>query len=201
MCDFFTLNGTAKLNNNTTDGSGGGVFSKANAGALITDFATIENNTALNAGGGLFGPGTISKHASISNNKAESGGGIASFSDGIFLRDSVKINNNTVTNSGAGIWLNNCGLNAKGSFTINNNKIITTVGALNFGSAIYDVNGIIDIRGGEITGNLSKISTIYASTSNPITLVSCHIYNPLSDGKRIYEYLSSGDNILSQKVQ
>lgn len=198
----FVLSGYGVIAANTCNGSGGGVFSRANGGATVTDYAKIDNNTAKEAGGGIFGPCTIARYASIINNKAESGGGITAFGDAVFLKDSCQVSGNTVTNSGGGIWLNNANLYATGYFEIMNNKVITTPGAMNFGGAIYNVNGQMNLNGGNIIGNVSPVATIYtaANTKNDLFLTACYIYNPLPSGKRVVEVMTSNTTPLPAGV-
>jgi hypothetical protein len=190
----FLMSGFAKVNNNKADGSGGGVFSKANGGASITGFSEIANNEAKVAGGGLFGVGTLENQASIKNNKANMGGGIASFNDVLFLRDTATISNNTA-NAGAGIWLNNCLLYGYSSFHITDNKIPSTAtGSPNFGGAIYNVNGSLFITGGVIKGNQSPVAAVYNTAGATATIVrfaSTHFFNPKSDGSRQAEIFNS----------
>jgi predicted outer membrane repeat protein len=188
------LRGNARVANNRTDGSGGGIFSPANAGLVFTDASMVDNNTAVEAGGGAYGTGTIQKYAVVKNNKAEYGAGLASFDDALFLQDSSTISGNIAGTYGAGIWLNNCNLFGYGNFHIINNSIPAVTGTLNFGGAIYNVNGDISIYGGTITGNQSPIAAIYNSAgSQPVSvdISACHIYNPKADGKRMPEVFNS----------
>ena len=190
----FVLSGNAKISNNKTAGSGGGLFSQANGAVTITNNAMISNNTADVAGGGMYGVGTLSLNAKISNNKADFGGGIAAFNDVLILKDSAMIDNNTATTSGGGIWLNNCSMYGSDNFQITNNKIPALTGTLNFGGAIYNVNGNMTISGGKITGNQSPVATIYNSSgasARSIVLNGIHIYNPQSDGTRLPEVINS----------
>ncbi len=190
----FIMSGYAKVNNNKADGSGGGVFSKANGGATITGFSEIANNEAKVAGGGLFGVGTLENQASIKNNKANMGGGIAAFNDILFLRDTATISNNTA-NAGAGIWLNNCLMYGYNSFHITDNKIpATATSSPNFGGAIYNVNGSLFITGGVIKGNQSPIAAIYntaGATATVVRFASTHFFNPKTDGTRQAEIFNS----------
>jgi hypothetical protein len=190
----FVLAGNAKISNNTAKGSGGGVFSQANGGAQISGFSKIENNTANVAGGGLFGVGTIQNQASISNNKADFGGGIAGFNDILFLYDTATISNNTALTAGGGIWLNNCGLYGYDLFHITNNKILPSTGGTNYGGAIYNVNGSILVTGGVIMGNQSPVSAVYntsGATPTNVKFNSTHFFNPKADGTRQAEIFNS----------
>lgn len=190
----FGMYDNSELKNNKTDGSGGGVFAVQNGALNISDFAKIENNTAAVAGGGIFGVGTFSRHASVSNNKADMGGGIAAFNDAIFLEDTVNINSNIASTSGAGIWLNNCTLYGHSSFQISNNTIPAITGTTNFGGAIYNVNGTILINGGAIIGNKSPVAAIYntsSTTGKQVKIFATHIYNPKADGNRMTEVFNS----------
>lgn len=190
----FIMSGNTKVNNNKADGSGGGVFSKANGGCSITGFSEIANNEAKVAGGGLFGVGSIENQATIKNNKADMGGGIASFNDILFLRDTARISNNTA-NAGAGIWLNNCLLYGYNSFHITDNKIpASATSTTNFGGAIYNVNGSLYITGGVIKGNQSPVAAVYNTAGATATIVkftSTHFFNPKSDGTRQAEIFNS----------
>jgi predicted outer membrane repeat protein len=190
----FVLSGNAVIKNNKTDGSGGGVFAQANGACLVTDYGQIINNEAKVAGGGLFGVGTIQRHASISNNIAELGGGIASYSDILFLRDTAMISNNTATGAGGGIWLNNCLLYGYDRFHIINNKIPASSSTTNFGGAIYNVNGSMYVTGGVIKGNQSPVAAVYNTAGTAATIVrfnSTHFYNPMTDGTRQPEIFNS----------
>ncbi|MCC6186832.1 MAG: T9SS type A sorting domain-containing protein [Chitinophagaceae bacterium] len=190
----FVLSGNAVIKNNTTDGSGGGVFAQANGACLITDFSSINNNKAKVAGGGLFGVGTIARQAKITNNSAENGGGVASYNDILFLEDSATISDNTSTGSGAGIWLNNCDLYGYDNFHITNNKITGGTGTLNFGAAIYNVNGSLLVTGGVIKGNQSSLAAVYNTAGTNATTIkfnSTHFYNPKADGTRQAEVYNS----------
>lgn len=190
----FIMSGFAKVTNNKADGSGGGVFSKANGGCSLTGFAEISNNEAKVAGGGLFGVGTLQNQATIKNNKADMGGGVASFNDILFLRDTATISNNTA-NSGAGIWLNNCILYGYNSFHITDNKIpASATGTTKFGGAIYNVNGSLYITGGVIKGNQSPVAAVYNTSGATATIVrfsSTHFFNPKTDGTRQAEIFNS----------
>lgn len=190
----FIMSGNAKVTNNKADGSGGGIFSKANGGCSINGFAEISNNEAKVAGGGLFGVGSIENQATIKNNKADMGGGIAAFNDILFLRDTAMISNNTA-NAGAGIWLNNCLLYGYNSFHITDNKIpATATGTTNFGGAIYNVNGSLYITGGVIKGNQSPVAAVYNTAGATATIVrfnSTHFFNPKTDGTRQAEIFNS----------
>lgn len=188
------LRGKGRVANNRTDGSGGGIFCTANAGLVFTDNSMVDNNHAAEAGGGAYGTGTLQRYASVQNNKAAYGAGLASFDDALFLQDSATVSGNIAGEYGAGIWLNNCNLFGYGNFHIINNKIPAITGTTNFGAAIYNVNGNISIYGGTITGNQSPIAAIYNSAgSQPMTIDinATHIYNPAAGGKRMTEVYNS----------
>lgn len=177
------------IETNKADGSGGGVFCTGSGETTIIGQVAIRNNTAAVSGGGMFSPGTITGSVAITGNKAEFGGGIAAFSGDLILRDAVSISNNTATTAGGGVWVNNGHLLADGGFQITGNKILTATGSYNFGAAIYQVNGSMNLRGGNITGNRSPFAAIHVSSSSSesVRVTSCHLYNPGTDGTRLSE--------------
>ncbi|MGC4057891.1 MAG: T9SS type A sorting domain-containing protein [Chitinophagaceae bacterium] len=188
------VRGSGRIANNKTDGSGGGIFSTANAGLMLTDNGMIDNNSAVEAGGGAYGSGTVSGYAMVKNNRAAYGGGIAAFDDALFLQDSSWISSNTATTYGGGIWTNNCDIFGTDQFHVTNNTIPAVTGTLNFGGAIYNVNGNMTLYGGTVTGNTSPVAAIYNSAgSQPmsVTINACHIYNPAAGGIRMPEVYNS----------
>lgn len=189
----FAMNGNAAVKFNKTNGSGGGVFARANGACNIGGFANISDNEAKVAGGGLFGVGTIQNQAKITNNKAENGGGIASFNDVLILEDTATVSGNTVTGSGAGIWLNNTTMYGFNSFHISNNNIVGG-STPNLGSGIYNVNGSLLLTGGVIKMNKGGNGVVYSTSGSVPTTVrldNTHMYNPLSDGSRQTEVYNS----------
>lgn len=190
----FYAHGNTSIANNSTAGSGGGIFSATSGAANLSEWVSIKNNTATVAGGGLYGVGLLINHADVSNNTAEYGGGIASFGDTLTIADSVNITNNTANTSGGGLWLNNASCIASGNFAITNNKILAVTGTLNFGGAIYNVNGNLMLRGGTITGNKSPVAAIYSSIGavpKTVQVNSVHLFNPKVDGTRQTEIYNS----------
>ncbi len=190
----FYIHGNTQITNNSTAGSGGGIFSATSGSVNLSEWASVQNNAAAVAGGGLYGVGLLNQHVSISNNKADYGGGVASFGDTLMIYDSVNISNNIANTSGGGIWLNNASCFASGNFAITNNKIPTVTGTVNFGGAIYNVNGHLKLRGGTITGNQSPVAAIYSSigaVAKTIQMNSLHLFNPNADGTRQIEIYNS----------
>jgi len=183
----------ASITGNITSGSGGGIFNTKDGGLEIGGFSSIKNNQAAAAGGGAYGTGRIHDYAMVSNNTADFGGGIACLNTELALADSAIIAGNTATTSGGAIWLNNTSMTATGNFRIINNRIPAMTGTLNFGGAIYNVNGSLNIFGGRITGNQSPTAAIYSTSGAAPTLLSfnqTYIYNPSYSGARQPELIN-----------
>lgn len=190
----FVINDWAQLINNKADGSGGGVFAQANGACLVAGNALVANNESVDAGGGIFGVGTLQNRARILNNKSKNGGGIASFSDVLIVKDSVQISGNTAIESGAGLWLNNCTMYGSGLFSFKNNTIaLDTNIKTQFGGAIYNVNGSIYLSGGVFRNNISPVATIYntATGNTTVKVNNAILYNPQAKGVRNYEVYNS----------
>jgi len=100
-----TMNGYAKIINNTSDGGGGGV----RGSVTMRDNTEISGNTAADIGGGVIGNVTMGGYAKISNNTAVSGGGIgynSSYGDAIItIQDNAMVSNNTAAETGGGVLI------------------------------------------------------------------------------------------------
>ncbi|MBR2030015.1 MAG: bacterial Ig-like domain-containing protein, partial [Clostridia bacterium] len=109
---------------------------------------TISNNTAKKSGGGIYSDytGTIEiSNATISNNSADTGGGICS--EGTLTANNVTISGNTASREGGGIRVS-------GTATLENVAILQNTITGN-GGGIFINSGTTTIEGGEIKENVA----------------------------------------------
>lgn len=114
------ISGTAKITDNTSATSGGGIFTYSTATINVSG-GEISNNVAKKAGATYGGGGiclyaanskaVLSGNGKISGNSGYWGGGIMTFNTGvtITIKDSAEISDNTAAYAGGGIFLTNAG--------------------------------------------------------------------------------------------
>ena len=136
----FTMNGGAKIANNTVDHNGGGVY--------------VFGQGRFNMTGGTIG-GTKSGEA----NTANYGGGVYADSIGAINMTSGEISGNEATQDGGGVYVN------KGMFTMNGGGIAKNTAASAGGGVFARLNGTFTMNGGEISGgnNAAEGGGVYAS--------------------------------------
>jgi filamentous hemagglutinin family protein len=153
-------------NNNTGDGSGGGIY---NSGILNINNSTIDNNVAdFGSGGGIYNAGTATiLNSAITNNTADdffsAGGGI--YNSGNLLLENSTLSQNTVsdnfstsTSAAQGGGLYNAFLDSGGATVTISNSTISQNEVL--GSAgLFDGGGIANL------GTLNLSNTIVAGNT------------------------------------
>ena len=135
-----TLTGVA-IRNCVTSGNGGGVWLSESSRLTLTS-GTISNNKA-EEGGGVYSFGNFDMTGgTISGNSAISGGGVLNLGT-LTIRGSAGINDNSATNGG-GVW-------SLGAFNIRGGTINGNTATGNGGAIL--TSGRITMIGGTISGN------------------------------------------------
>ena len=98
----------AEICNNTSDGSGGGIYTYMDVPLFIIG-ATIRNNHATINGGGIFtsGPTTHINETTITNNTAQNGAGIYVATSGAISVTNSLLKQNSASLNGGGIFTEN----------------------------------------------------------------------------------------------
>jgi hypothetical protein len=149
----FTLSG-GTITGNTAADNGGGVYITM-LGTFTMTGGTISGNTATKNGGGVYlmpisqEEVTAIKGGTITNNKAENGGGVY-VNGGEFRMSGGSFSGNTVTGNGGGIYITN-GLVGSGVFTLADGNI-TNNKAKNGGGVLFNGEKFT-MTGGTISGN------------------------------------------------
>ncbi|MBD5404889.1 MAG: hypothetical protein HDR55_07890, partial [Treponema sp.] len=173
-----TMNGGEISGNKAA--AGGGVYD--DSGKFTMTAGTIGGNTATGYGGGIYFTASntlkISSSATISGNKAKDGGGIAKTDHGFIEMDGGEISGNTATGTGGGIYSNLGGYVEISGGTISGNKATSYGGGIynrsaygvkisgdaiikknttgSNGGGIFINSGSLDVKGGEISGNVAN---------------------------------------------
>ena len=173
-----TMNGGEISGNKAA--AGGGVYD--DSGKFTMTAGTIGGNTATGYGGGIYFTASntlkISSSATISGNKAKDGGGIAKTDHGFIEMDGGEISGNTATGTGGGIYSNSGGYVEISGGTISGNKATSYGGGIynwsaygvkisgdaiikknttgSNGGGIFINSGSLDVKGGEISGNVAN---------------------------------------------
>ena len=111
---------------NIPAGMGGGIY--VDGGALQVVDSTLEGNIARQSGGGIYQggfstPGFLIKGSTISNNSANTGGGLyASFSATLYLST---VTENIANTQGGGVFVNSGVLRLDNSIVANNDSLKT----------------------------------------------------------------------------
>ncbi len=143
------LNATS-VTGNSTDGSGGGIDN--NYGRIKIDDSTIDQNTAVDEGGGISSSSGIEAvNSTISNNRADYGGGIgiSGFEGSGILIDST-ISGNTAKFGGGISFSSTYGSQSVTNSTITNNS------ASRGGGIDQGGEGKINITSSIIAGNINN---------------------------------------------
>lgn len=160
-----TISGLTISGGSVTD-TGNGIL---NNGTLTVTNSTISNNSA-NSGGGIYNSNLDSilnvANSTIQNNAAQKGGGIYNFLGTVNITNST-INNNDVDLAGGGIY--STGVLTFGVINITNSTISTnTVG--NFGGSgggIYNVSSsTVNCRNTIIAGNNGPIRDFFGTLTS-----------------------------------
>jgi len=111
---------------------------------------TISNNTA-DSGGGLFSKGTsaILSNTTFRGNIASYGGAIYIEGGAFTMEDKVSISNNTSNWDGGGLYVNG------GTYTMQGGTILSNTASGNDGGAVYVYDGTFTMQGGSISGNIA----------------------------------------------
>ncbi len=133
-----------KITNNTSTKSGGGInFSEGVKGKVTDDVpiynCTITGNKSSTSGGGIYvNTGVKASESIISNNEADSGGGVSISNTGILKLPSSRIESNTA-NKGGGIYQG-------GIFELSNDGYVNSNNTVYLPSGHHiDVTGIIRV--------------------------------------------------------
>ena len=181
---FSSTGGSLTMNGGEISGNaaanGGGVY--YDSGKFTMTAGTISGNTATGYGGGIYFTASntlkISGSATISGNKAKDGGGIAKKDNGFIEMDGGEISGNTATGTGGGIYSNSGGYVEISGGTISGNKATSYGGGIynwsaygvkisgdaiikknttgSNGGGIFINSGSLDVKGGEISGNVAN---------------------------------------------
>lgn len=165
--------------NKSKDKDGGGIVMNASDRTLYLVNCKVDNNTTDDEGGGIYvDAGTVDvSGGQINSNTADDGGGVyISGGDKLILHNDVKVGNNrTLGESGGGITchgkleintatisLNSSAKYGGGIYYKNSGETITLKDAniscntaANDGGGIYIQQGTVDVVGGKIAGNKS----------------------------------------------
>ena len=152
------------LSNNTGNGNGGGAIYAYNSTVTIGDGVQITGNKATgdDSGGGaiaLSGSSSLTVgKAIISNNSAQYGGGIASWSQGTIKLNGTTISDNTALSTtgwgtGGGISINNSGTLNMNDAAITGNQSLQGGGVGAYNTATVNINGKTVISDNTVTGN------------------------------------------------
>ncbi len=108
---LFNNGGTVNLDGGSITGNaGGGLFN--NGGTVNLDGSSITGNT----GGGIYNKGTMNMNSgSITENTAQSGGGIFNYPEGTVNLNGGSISGNTATEYGGGIYSSNSMITFEGT--------------------------------------------------------------------------------------
>lgn len=135
----------------------------------------IMNNKSEYRGGGVFiatqAVATTELKivgASIHDNTAVYGGGIASETSNVILTDG-SVNNNTATKFGGGIYLNHGSCVVSGTGSVNENTAAN-------GGGLYIENGTLNVNGGVVISNVARGSYTGATAQNAQEGVGGGIY-------------------------
>lgn len=145
--DVRVQNSTIK---NNRASKGGGIYS--DGGNVTLENVIVENNKATTDGGGVYNfskTNLTMKHVSITDNKAQFGGGMRTFRAHLQI-DSSQIANNTADYYGGGIYADGDSLRIQYS-NIDSNKATTYQGG-----GFFVENAFVAIKGGTIKGNSAK---------------------------------------------
>ena len=100
--------GPGTITGGSTSGSGGGLWVKRDGYLILDDGVVVSGNHAKYSGGGVYVSGSDAffylMDASITDNSAKNGGGLAQDSTGYLNMYGGSISNNTAANNGGGIW-------------------------------------------------------------------------------------------------
>lgn len=190
---IFTMSGTGKISDNTSNHFGGGVVVSGSNAQFILINGTISGNKSGTYGGGVHvsSSGTVNmRGGSISGNETEigRGGGGVSVSGGTFTMENGSISGNT-SSYGGGLYL------TAGSFTMTGGAISGNEASL--GSCVYmdtdfdhnNPGGTLTLNG-KVTITSNTSSNVYLRSTKTITIgsnfsvtepIGIHPENPLDD--------------------
>jgi hypothetical protein len=153
----FSMEG-AVISGNNANAFGGGVCIKDNSTLVFSSRGgTVDRNTAGDQGGGIYMVNhsklVMASTASISRNKAGSGGGISAVGEGSIVMDGGYIRGNTANVGGAlgggGIYIKDVTLDMRQG-SISGNKAVIGQGG---GVYVDGGGGIFNMSGGSVTVN------------------------------------------------
>ena len=219
-----SLSDAAITGNTTTVFNGGALM---NYGTAVLTRCSLSDNTSKGNGGGIWSDGSVTlADCVISGNSADYDGG------GIYIRPdaavtcsgSTSITGNSAKNSGGGIF-NNGTLKAKGTLTVQNNKVgeddnnlylkdgkvITLTGAL-------AADSVIGISGENLPGRITSGWSTWQGTAEPTVFAhddghsACVLENGEAviriyyvrrdtEGPSVIEYVPAGAMILNGERQ
>ena len=202
--------GPGTVTGGSTSGSGGGLWVKREGYLVLDEDVVVSGNHAKYTGGGVYVSGTdaffyMSGGASITNNSAKNGGGLAQDNAGYLNMWEGSISHNTATNNGGGIWYgggsdaalnlydgeisgNTAGNDGGGVYanrstfymsvncSITNNTAGRSGGGLFMGGVVFDPSGTIS---GNTAPNDPEIG---AKDANSIPSYSITIDGTIADG-------------------
>lgn len=137
----FAINGNVEFEHNTAGMYGGAIY---NDSVFVLSNAEFEDNTASISGGAIYNLGDLTiENGDFENNKITSGNG-----------------------DGGALYTNTGTLKLVNTNFIDNSAEENPIGGYGYGGAIYAQGGIIDIQGGEYSGNKALFGgAIYVSKS------------------------------------
>jgi PKD domain/HYR domain len=131
-------------NNYYNNWSGGGICN--DSGSMSIDSSTFTGNSTPISGGAIYNHATLTvSNSTFNNNAAYDGGGIANFNGGTVTITNSTISNNTNTVFGGALE------NVSATMTITNSTL--SGNHSNYGGAIFDDYGTINISGSIVAGN------------------------------------------------
>ncbi|MCL2572330.1 MAG: S-layer homology domain-containing protein [Defluviitaleaceae bacterium] len=167
--------------------SGGGVYIMN--GTFEMYGGEISGNTANTGGGVLAAPGNFEMYGGvISGNTADTGGGVFFTDIGSFSMSGGEISGNIATSHGGGVYLVHATFDMWNG-KINNNTVVDSYG----GGIILDADGILNMHGGEFSGNFAPLGGGIATHGGQFTMYDGKITNNTAAfGGGIYdEFFSS----------
>ena len=141
---------TGAITGGYTDGTGGGVWVRAD-GRFTLAGGAVTGNTAKNVGGGVYLSGSGASFTmtggAITGNAAKNGGGLAMDNTGSAEVSGGAISDNTANNNGGGVWF------GRGtSFTLAGGSVTGNTAAAQ-GGGVYINDGAFDYTGGSVANN------------------------------------------------